>query len=92
MAKIEKRKDIEANRTASETTVVSGDGADACEHGELHVKAVVAPEKHGFRRAGIYFPKGQEVTIPADTLSKERYSAIKNEGMLVVVEIEPKTE
>lgn len=71
----------EKKETPKETIIVEDE--DAIEHGEIHVRAV--PEK-GFRRAGIFFPR-EEVVIPADCLSKARYDAIKNEPMLVTVEI-----
>lgn len=78
------RKDIEAAKAARTTTTVVAD-RDAIEHEELYVKAAVPADKHGFRRGGIYFPRNEQVTIPADTLNKERYDAIVNEPMLNVV-------
>lgn len=80
------RKDIEAAKIARTTTTVVAD-RDAIEHDELHVKAAVGPDKHGFRRAGIYFPRNEKVVIPADTLNAERLAAIRDEQMLNVVEV-----
>lgn len=65
---------------------------DPIEHGDIHVRAVPAK---GFRRAGIYFPHEEEIVIPADTLSQERYDLIKGERLLVAVEVgapAPKSE
>lgn len=72
-------------------TIIARD-KDPIEHGAIHVRAV--PEK-GFRRAGVYFPHEEEVVIPADTLSQERYDLIKGERLLVTVEVgapTPKSE
>lgn len=66
-------------------TIITRD-RQATDHGELHVQAACAPDKDGFRRGGIWFPRGQRTVIPADTLSQERYDLITNEPMLVVVE------
>lgn len=78
------RKDLEAAKAARTTTTITAD-RDAIEHEELFIKAAVPVDRHGFRRAGIYFPRGEQVTIPADTLNKERFGAITNEPMLNVV-------
>jgi hypothetical protein len=88
MAKFEKKR-TKAARSEKVETVVESDGANACEHGELHVKASVPENRDGFRRAGIFFPRDEKVIIAADSLSQERYDAITNERMLNVVEVEP---
>jgi hypothetical protein len=71
----------------NKVTCIISDGRDAIEHGEIHVKASVSPSQDGFRRGQIWFPRGAEVVIPADTLNQVRYDAIMNESMLVAVEV-----
>lgn len=88
MSDIQQRKEIEEAKKLRQTTVVERD-RDAIEHGELHVKAAVTPDKPGFRRARIWFPRNETVVIPADSLNKERYLLIKEENMLNVVEVPP---
>lgn len=75
----------EKSERKKKETIITRD-RQATDHGDLHVQAACAPDKDGFRRAGIWFPRGQRTVVPADTLSQERYDLIMNEPMLVVVE------